>query len=112
MKQPFAKSGGRLFRIVTWFAGICIAAMVAMGIFTHRAMNDMHEIVMADKEIPMFYTQLINNMKPEAALGSLSAVIIAIAARYGLRETAKSYSEGQAARQNTPPPPTDPPPGA
>ena len=83
--------------------------MLAMGWFTHRAMRDMREIVMADKEVPAFYTQLIDNMRPEAALGSLSAVIIAIAARYGSRETAKSYSEGQVARTKPLPNDNQPP---
>ena len=103
--ELFKSSGGRLFRIALIFVGVCILALGVMSYFTARAMRDMKEIATTKNEegefveVPVqFYSQLIDNMKFGTVLSALSGVLIAVAARYGLRETAKSFSEGQVAK--------------
>ena len=90
----FAKSGGRLFRIAALFVVFAFVAILIMTYFTHRAMNEVKELLLAGKDLPGFYTQLIDNMKIGTVLTSLSGVLIAIAARYGLRESTKNIGEG------------------
>lgn len=98
MEAAFKKAGGRLFRIVIVYIAIGLAAIVVMAIFTHRVMVDTKEIVLAGQPVPELYSRIAENMKFGPVLSSISGVLIAVAARYGLRETAKSYSDGQAAR--------------
>jgi len=104
----FKQSGGRLFRIALTFTLICIGVLVLMSFLTVQAMGDMKELAaMTDEEgrfmeVPvMFYSQLIDNMKFGTVLASLSGVLIAIAARYGLRETSKNIGAGMQARTVT-----------
>jgi hypothetical protein len=87
--------GGRLFRIAFLFSIICLLAMVIMVYFTHRCLVDMKDIALEATEervdlVLPFYTKLIDNLKIGTVLGSLSAVLMAVAARYGLRETAQN----------------------
>lgn len=105
--EVFTKAGGRLFRIALFFTVVSIMAIGVMAYFTHRAMIDMREIaltkVVEGEQLPDvegFYIQLVNNLKIGSVIGSLSAVLIAIAARYGLRETAKNIGEGMAVRSS------------
>ena len=96
--EAFTKAGGRLFRITLLFMVIALIAMGIMTYFTARAMKDVKEIILEDGanllEVQAFYVQLIDNLKLGTVIASLSGVIIAVAARYGLRETAKSLGEG------------------
>ena len=102
MRTAFARSGGRLFRIALIFFMISIMTIAVMSFFTYRAMDDMKELALQDGgidlEIQMFYVRVIDNMKLGTVLGSLSGVLIAIAARYGLRETSRNIGEGLANR--------------
>lgn len=105
--EIFTRVGGRLLRIALLFVVVSILAMVIMTIFTAKAMSDMKEIALTQAEdgefveVPMtFYIQLIDNMKLGTVIGSLSGVLIAIIARYGLRETAKNIGEGMVARSS------------
>lgn len=96
--EAFTKAGGRLFRITLLFMAIALIAIGIMTYFTARAMRDVKEIALTDgknfAEVQVFYTQLISNLKLGTVIASLSGVIIAVAARYGLRETAKNLGEG------------------
>ena len=96
--EAFAKAGGRLFRITLLFMIIALVTMGIMAYFTARAMKDVKEIALTGGEnfanVQVFYTQLIGNLKLGTVIASLSGVIIAVAARYGLRETAKNLGEG------------------
>lgn len=96
--EAFTKAGGRLFRITLLFMIIALVAMGIMAYFTARAMKDVKEIALTGgknfAEVQIFYTQLIGNLKFGTVIASLSGVIIAVAARYGLRETAKNLGEG------------------
>lgn len=104
----FKQSGGRLFRIVLIFVAVSIITLGIMAYFTSKAMQDIKEITLTPIETEtgvshvqaptQFYTQLVDNMRFGTVLSALSGVLIAVAARYGLRETAKSYSEGQGAK--------------
>lgn len=96
--EVFTKAGGRLFRITLLFMMIALIVIGIMTYFTARAMKDVKEIALTGEgnfaEVQVFYTQLIGNLKLGTVIASLSGVIIAVAARYGLRETAKSLGEG------------------
>lgn len=103
--NAFKNTGGRLFRIALAFTILCGIALILMSIFTYRAMADMKELAsMTDDagesiQVPVtFYIQLIDNMKFGTVLASLSGVLIAIAARYGLRETSKNIGNGISSR--------------
>jgi len=103
--EAFKKTGGRLLRIALLFVAMSLLAMILMTVFTAKAMADMKEIALTQTEegefvtVPItFYTQLIDNMKLGTVMGSLAGVLIAIVARYGLRETAKSIGDGMAVR--------------
>ena len=105
--KMFTKTGGRLLRIALLFVAVSVLAMVIMTIFTAKAMSDMKEIALTQAEdgeftsVPVtFYTQLIDNMRLGAVIGPLSGVLIAIIARYGLRETAKSIGDGISIRSS------------
>ena len=105
--KMFTKAGGRLLRIALLFVAVSVLAMIIMTIFTARAMSDMKEIALTQTEegefatVPItFYTRLIDNMKLGTVIGSLSGVLIAITARYGLRETAKNIGDGMAVRSS------------
>jgi len=105
--EIFTRVGGRLLRIALLFVVVSIFAMVIMTIFTAKAMSDMKEIALTQAEdgkfveVPVtFYTQLIDNMRLGTVIGSLSGVLIAIIARYGLRETAKNIGDGMSIRSS------------
>lgn len=103
MEFQFKQAGGRLFRIALLFTLVCVLAIGVMVYFTHRAMADMKEIALSGDplipEVQSFYIQLIDNLKIGTVIGSLSGVLIAIAARYGFRETAQNIAQGLSARQ-------------
>ncbi len=105
--NTFAKPGGRLLKIAALFVVVCVIAIGVMSYFTHRALSDMHEIALliteegeTRVEVTTFYLQLIDNLKISTVIGSLSGLLIAIVARYGLRETSRNVSEGMVARSN------------
>lgn len=101
----FTRVGGRLLRIALLFTLVSLITIGVMAYFTHRAMVDMREIaltkVVEGEQLPDvegFYIQLIANLKLGGVISALSGVLIAIIARYGLRETAKNIGNGMKAR--------------
>jgi len=105
--KAFTKSGGRLFRIAMLFIIVSTVAIGIMTWFTYRAMTDMKEIALTKvtegerlPDVEGFYIRLIDNLKIGGVIGSLSGVLIALAARYGLRETAKNIGEGMSVRSS------------
>jgi len=99
--QAFRQSGGRLFRIAILFVVVSVIALGLMAYFTSRALSDMKYLAMHDKPVPTeVYNRVMDNMKFDTVIGALSGVLIAIAARYGARETAQNIANGMAARNN------------
>jgi len=96
--RAFTKAGGRLFKITLLFILIALIAISIMAYFTKTAMQDVKEIALTDgadlREVQLFYTQLIDNLKIGKVIASVAGVIMAVAARYGLRETAKNWKSG------------------
>jgi hypothetical protein len=99
----FNKAGGRLFRIALTFTIVSILVLGVMAYFTRKAMVDIKELALYSinleenqsmMDTQAFYSRLIENLKFGTVLGSLSGVLIAIAARYGLRETSKNIGDG------------------
>ena len=111
--NAFAKPGGRLLKIAALFVIVCLIAIGVMAYFTHRAMVDMKEIaeLIVDGEtrasMTTFYSQLIDNLKISTVVGSLAGVLIAIVARYGIREGTRNIGNGMTARANGHAPPVE-----
>jgi hypothetical protein len=111
--QAFSKPGGRLLKIAGLFVVVCVIAIGVMTYFTQRALADIKEIGMlvleegqTKTDVMPAYMQLIENMKISTVIGSLSGLLIAIVARYGLRETSRNVSNGMSARANGHAPPS------
>ncbi len=93
--KAFTQAGGRLFRIALIFTFVCIGVAVVQAFFLHRAMVVVEALAREGIEVPMFFERLITFLDLGKVVASLSAVLIAIAARYGARETARNISEGR-----------------
>ena len=105
--NTFSKPGGRLLKIAALFVIVCVLAIAVMSYFTQRALDDIKEIGMivleegqTKTDVMPAYMQLIENLKISTVIGSLSGLLIAIVARYGLRETSRNVSSGMVARAN------------
>jgi hypothetical protein len=103
--EMFKKIGGRLLRIALLFVVVSVLTIGIMAYFTHRIMEDVKEIALTRvaegeklPDVEGFYIQLVNNLKIGTVISSLAGVLIAIVARYGLRETAKSIGDGMSNR--------------
>lgn len=110
--KAFGRPGGRLLKIAALFVIVCVLVIGIMTYLTHRALDDMREIGLLVLEegqtrtdVTSFYLQLIDNLKISTVIGSLSGLLIAIVARYGLRETSRNVSDGMVARANGHAPP-------
>jgi hypothetical protein len=84
---------------------VSVLTIGIMAYFTHRAMEDVKEIALTKvtegeklPDVEGFYIQLVNNLKIGTVISSLAGVLVAVAARYGLRETAKSIGNGLSVR--------------
>jgi hypothetical protein len=105
MDIQFKKSGGRLFRIAFIFTVVCIVAVIIDSYFISRAMKDLKELSLSPEglralpQAAAFYIRVIDTFNIGIIIGSLSNVLIVIAARYGLRETAQNIATGIAGRQ-------------
>jgi len=106
----FKQSGGRLFHIATLFTGVSVITLVIMAVFTYIALQDVKEIattiIHEGEKLPdmsMFYSQLIVNLKFGTVIGSLSGVLIAVAARYGFRETSDNIGKGMVSKASQKP---------
>jgi hypothetical protein len=98
----FSVPGGRLLRVVFLFTVVCVVAIVIMTLFINRAMDEVLQITLNGNEVPVFYTQLISYLQIDKVIQSLSGVLIAIVARYGLRESTKNIGSGMSAKSSIP----------
>jgi len=103
--EIFTRTGGRLLRIALLFVMVSMLTIGIMAYFTHRAMEDVKEIALTRiaegeklPDVGGFYIQLVNNLKIGTVISSLAGVLVAIVARYGLRETAKNIGDGISSR--------------
>jgi len=106
--KTFEKSGGRLFRIAGIFTIFCVLVVTVQAVFIKQAMNQVYAISTMEipegvtrPEIPQFYSMIIPILNPSNIVTALSAVLIAIAARYGAREVASNMAEGRRYKSQT-----------
>lgn len=100
--KAFSKEGGRLLKIGLIFALICVGVILIQSYFLREAMAQVYLITTMTLEegtvrpqVPVFYSTIIPALSPDRIVTALSALLIAIAARYGAREATKNIAEGQ-----------------